>query len=180
MARRLLATVLALAAVPALASAQRTANDSALYAFSTGPAVATPTFPAPKGRTYKVAWDVTVAPDKPDGVVEGFRAPAGFLKQMDAQGVPRKNVHLAVVVHGTATRSLLQNDAYREQAGADNASIPLLQALDKAGVQVIVCGQALINRNVPRDRLLPFVKVATSAQMARAILHTEGYALFVP
>ncbi len=43
-------------------------------------------------------------------------------------------------------------------------------------MQIIVCGQALINRNVPRAELLPFVKVATSATAARAILAAQGYA----
>ncbi len=141
-----------------------------------GPEVTAPTFPAPTNLAYKVSWDVTTGPTDPAELVAGFRRPAGFLRQMDQQGVPRKNVKLAIIVHGTATRSLLNNAAYMAATGKDNASIALLEALNEAGVQIIVCGQALINRNVPRADLLPFVKVATSATAARAILAAQGYA----
>jgi len=123
---------------------------------------------------------VNVGPESPDKVVDGFRRPANFFRLADVNGVPRRNVHLALIVYGTATRSLLRNDAYKAATGVDNASAPLLEALHAAGVQIIVCGEALINRNVPRDQLLPFVQVATTATMARAILHTQGYATFQP
>lgn len=138
------------------------------------------TFPASRDLVYRVAWGVNVGPDKPDQVVAAFRSPANFLYLGDANGVPRTNVHLAIVVWGTATHSLLRNDAYRAARGADNASLPLLQALNDAGVQVIVCGEALINRKIARGDLLPFVKVAPSATMGLATLHAQGYAIFRP
>ena len=43
-----------------------------------------------------------------------------------------------------------------------------------------MCGEALINRKLDRRDLLPFVKVAPTATMALATLHTEGYAIFRP
>ena len=135
---------------------------------------------APKNLVYRVAWDVTVGPEKPDEVTAGFRAPANFLMMTDTSGIPRTNVHLAIIVHGTATRSLLQNDAYKAATGVDNPNIALLEALNGAGVQVIVCGQALVNRKVPRDRLLPFAKTSISATLARAVLHAQGYATMTP
>jgi intracellular sulfur oxidation DsrE/DsrF family protein len=98
----------------------------------------------------------------------------------DANAVPRSNVHVAIVVWGSATHSLLKNEAYKAAKGSDNASISLLQALDDAGVQVIVCGVALINRKLSQSDLLPFVKVAPTATHALATLHAQGYALFRP
>ncbi len=160
--------------VPSTAHAQRGAD--LLRRMADGPEVTGPTFPAPTTLTYKISWDVTNGPNDPADLVQGFRRPAGFLRQMDQQGVPRANIKLAIIVHGTATRSLLTNAAYKAQTGKDNASIALLEALHEAGVQIIVCGQALINRNVPRAELLPFVKVASSATAARAILAAQGYA----
>lgn len=138
------------------------------------------TFPASKTATYRIAWAVNVGPERPDSVVPGFRSVANFLRVGDANGVPRANQKLAIVVWGTATHSLLADDAYRAARGVGNASIPLLQALHDAGVQIIVCGEALMNRKLdPRD-LLPFVKIAPTATMALATLHTEGYAIFRP
>lgn len=135
------------------------------------------TFPASKELVYRVAWGVNVGPAQADSVVPGFRSPANFLYVGDANGVPRGNVHLAVVVWGTATHSLLKNDAYKAAKGADNATIPLLQALNEAGVQIIVCGEALINRKLARDDLLPFVKIAPTATMAIATLAAQGYTI---
>ena len=132
---------------------------------------------APKSMVYKVSWDVTAGAEKPDSATNGFRVPANFLMMTDTSGIPRKNVHLAIIVHGTATRSLLQNDAYKAQTGVNNPNIPMLEALHAAGVQVIVCGQALLNRNVPREQLLPFVKVSISATLARAVLGAQGYTI---
>ena len=143
-------------------------------------AVTNPTFPAPHDLIYKMAWHVTEGPTDPKARVQGFGTPANFLRLMDVNGVPRSNVKLAIIVHGTATPSLLENAAYKARTGADNASVALLTALHEAGVQIIVCGQALINRNVPRDQLLPFVKVATTATSAHGILEAQGYAVLAP
>ena len=144
------------------------------------PAVTDPDFVAPKDLVYKMAWHVTEAPEQPTGIAAGFRSPASFFRLMDANGVARSNVKLAIIVHGTATPSLLNNAAYKARTGADNGSIALLTALNEAGVQIIVCGQALINRNVPRNQLLPFVKVATTATSAHAILAAQGYEVVSP
>lgn len=175
--RRLSAVLVALAAVPMLATAQR---PDVINQQAASPLASEITFPASKTLTYRIAWGVNVGPEKPDSVVPGFRAPANFLYVGDANGVPRANVNLAIVVWGTATHSLLTNEAYRAAKGADNASIPLLQALNDAGVQIIVCGEALINRKIDRRGLLPFVKIAPTATMALATLHAQGFAVLRP
>jgi intracellular sulfur oxidation DsrE/DsrF family protein len=170
-------TVLAASAPCALVAQDA---DAVLRQHANQPLIKSPSFPAPKDLTYKVSWDVNVGPEKPEGVPDGFRRPAGFLMQTDDNGVPRSNVRLAIIVYGTAARSLLDNAAYKQQAGADNASIALLEALHASGVRIIVCGEALLGRNIPRDRLLPFVEVATTATLARATLAMQGYATFAP
>jgi intracellular sulfur oxidation DsrE/DsrF family protein len=123
---------------------------------------------------------VKVGPAKPDSVVPGFEEAARYLHVSDANGVPRSNVHLAIVVWGSATHSLLTNEAYRAAKGADNASVQLLEALNDAGVQIIVCGVALINRKLSSGDLLPFVKVAPTATHALATLHAQGYGILTP
>ena len=137
-------------------------------------------FPASRELTYRIAWGVNVGPDSAHTVVPGFQAPAGFIRTADANGVPRANLNVALVVWGSATHSLLKNDAYRKVKHADNGSIATLERLRDAGVQIIVCGEALRNRNIDRADLLPFVKVAPTATMALATLHAQGYAVFRP
>lgn len=167
----------AICIIPSAAIAQ---GGTVIERQAASPLATDPTFPASKTLAYRIAWAVNVGPEKPDSVVPGFRSTANFLYVGDANGVPRSNVHLAVVVWGTATHSLLKNEAYKAARGVDNASIPLLQALSDAGVQIIVCGEALINRKLDRKDLLPFVKIAPTATMALATLHAQGYAVFRP
>jgi len=138
------------------------------------------TFPAPKDATYRLAWGINAAPDEEDGVVSRLRRPAHFLFLADHNGVPRKNVRLAVVVWHDATYSLLRNDAYKALKGTDNRTIPLLEALHQAGVEVIACGEAVAVFKLRHADLLPFVKVAPSAMMALATLHTQGYVSWLP
>ena len=161
---------------PAALAAQT--GEALIQKLGASPPTANPTFPAARDVEYKVAWDVNKGPETPGALVEGFRLHANFLVLADQEQVPRKNVHLAIIVYGTAAQSLLARDAYKAATGAENESIPLLEALNAAGVKVIVCGVALINRKIPREGLLPFVQVATSATMARATLHAQGYATF--
>lgn len=163
-------------ASPAVSHAQ--SGDALIRKLGVGAPVPDPTFPADRSLTYRVAWDVTAAPEKPGELAGGFRRPANFLTMTDAEGVPRSQVHLAIIVFGGATRSLMHDAAYSAANGVANGSIPLLQALDAAGVEIIVCGQSLANNRIARDQLLPFVKVATSATMARATLAARGYATF--
>ena len=179
--RYLIPVLAAVLALPSAAHAQQQAGAAgAIQKEGASPLAPNSTFPASKELQYRIAWGVNVGPATPDSVAPGFRAPANFLYVGDANGVPRANVHLAIVVWGTATHSLLKNEAYRAAKGTDNASLPLLQALDDAGVQIIVCGEALINRKIARSDLLPFVKIAPTATMGLATLHAQGYAVFRP
>ena len=97
-----------------------------------------PSHPGQKDLVYKVAWDVTQGAATPTERAAGFSTPANFLVMADENGLDRKNVHLAIIVHGTATQTLLGNDAYKAATGVDNPNIALLEALNDAGVQIIV------------------------------------------
>lgn len=174
---RRIALLLAVATLTAAPLAAQSGEDLIRQIGGT-PAVLDPNFRAPASTEYKLAWHVTEAPQNPADIAPGFRSPPNVLRQLESNGVPRRNIKMAVIVHGTATPSLLNNAAYRARTGADNGSIALLTALHEAGVQIIVCGEALINRNVPRDQLLPFVQVATTATLAHVILAAQGYTIF--
>ncbi len=165
-------------ATPTRAAAQT--GDALLQKAGSFIPVPDPSFPADKTVEYRVAWDLTDGPAKPGDVTPGMARPANFLMQTDANGVSRKKVHLALIVHGAATQAVLDNAHYRAATGVDNPNVALMQAMTDAGVEIIVCGQSLAQRKITRDQLLPFVKVATSATLARATLHAQGYATFTP
>jgi len=176
--RALVLAVLAATASPAVVAGQ--GGEALIRKVGTPAPVPNPTFAGDKTVDYKVAWDVTEAPAAPGDLTPGIARPASFLMLAEANGIDRARVHLAILVYGGATSAVLTNEAYRAATGVDNPNIALLRAMTDAGVQVIVCGQALAGKKIARDQVLPFVKVATSATFARATLHAQGYATFQP
>ena len=128
------ATLFALSAalliLPRLAIAQ--AGEDILRKAGTFAPVPDPSFPGDKSVEYKVVWDVTDGPAKPSELTPGLARPAGFLMQTDANGINRKRVHLALIVHGAATTAMLTNEQYKAATGVDNPNIALMQAIVEA------------------------------------------------
>lgn len=174
--RRLLPALVAVAlvvvalAAPAIASAQ----TGAIPGVPPIREVPRTTFTPDPALTYKYFWNHTDSA-KTGEVNPGFQAVATMYNALRADGVPASQIKLAIVLHGRATVDLMANAPYKARMGRDNPNIAILEQLSKAGVDIIVCGQALFNRNVPRDDLLPLVQVARSAGYAHMILAAKGY-----
>ena len=100
---------------------------------------------------------------------------ARYLNMHAQAGLPRDQVLAAAVVHGTAGKSMLANDAYREEFGVDNPNAQLIQELIDAGVEVVLCGQTAGARGIDRERLLPGVTVSLSAMTALFAFQERGY-----
>lgn len=133
------------------------------------------TFTVPAGATYKVAWDIAVGSAKPGDANSAYDVPARFVNQAAVMGMARNATELAVVIHGSAGEEMLNNDEYRARKGVDNPNIALLEEMSKAGVKIIICGQTVGSRKMPRDKMLPFVLVAPSATWAHAVLQQQGF-----
>ncbi|HEY3286046.1 MAG TPA: DsrE family protein [Gemmatimonadaceae bacterium] len=163
---------------PSAAAAQ--SGEATLRQYGTPTPVPNPSFHGDKTVEYKVLWDVSTAPARPSEMPAGMARPANFLMIADANGIERAKVHLALIISGGAVGSVMTNEAYQAVNGVDNPNIALMKAMSDAGVQIIVCGQAMAGRKISREQVLPFVLVATSATFARATLHAQGYATFAP
>ncbi|MEO6444439.1 MAG: DsrE family protein [Gemmatimonadaceae bacterium] len=137
--------------------------------------IVNPTFEVPKDLTYRVSWDILAGSSKPSEANAAFDGPARFINQSVGNGIPRANMQLAIVVHGTAGEELLGNAEYRVRKGSDNPNVAILEEMSKAGVRIIICGQTMAGRKMTRDQLLPFVQVAPSATWAHAVLQTQGF-----
>lgn len=168
----LLLAALAVAAVP-LAAQQQT--GTVIRSGGTFAPVPDPTFEVPRDLTYRVAWDINKGSDAPDKANDAFGLPARLLNQSVAAGVPLSNIQMAIVVHGSAGEELLSHAEYRKRKGSDNPNAALLKELADAGVRIIICGQTVANKKMPRDQLLPFVLVAPSAAWAHAVLQAQGF-----
>ncbi|MEM9397259.1 MAG: DsrE family protein [Pseudomonadota bacterium] len=128
--------------------------------------------PLPSDTRFKLAIDI-VAGGEPGKINGKFETAASFLNLQHANGIPPEQVEIALVVHGSAHRDLLNDDAY----GAVNPNADILEALQKHGVKVYYCGQSAVYRNVTASDLLPGVELSLSATTTHVLLQQQGYSL---
>jgi intracellular sulfur oxidation DsrE/DsrF family protein len=93
----------------------------------------------------------------------------------ESSGIPRKNIHPVIVVHGDALDALLTNEKYKKKYGIDNPNIPLIKELQSYGANILVCGQAMTWGKLEKQDLLPGIKQALSAQTAITSYLVRGY-----
>ncbi len=129
-----------------------------------------------KNTQYKAVFNLTGG-GEPDKVNGGLDRVARTVNVFASAGVPTSRLQLVVVVHGPATPIVLDNAHYREKFKTDNPNIELIDALGKAGVKVVVCGQALAHNKFANDWVNPKVELTLSAITDLIILEKQGYTL---
>ncbi len=130
----------------------------------------------PAGTEFHIAFDLAAANEST--LNRTLESAARFLNMQVEAGVPAERIHLAIVVHGSATFDVAGAEAYeRKYPGAENPNAALVDALIKAGVRIIVCGQSAAGQGVKKTDLLPGVELALSAMTAHALLQQQGYTL---
>lgn len=95
---------------------------------------------------------------------------------MVASGVPLSQLHYVALIHEKAAFVVLRNPYYHLLKGADNPNLVLLRELRKAGVRLLVCGQALAAMQVRQSWIDPDVEVSLSALSDEIIYGNKGYA----
>ena len=97
--------------------------------------------------------------------------------------MPSANTKFALIVHGPggptlgAVDALLSNASYRAKFGVDNPNLPMLSALKRAGVEIMVCGQFLGAMKIDPKTLCPDVNIAAEAFLTLTTYQNNGYAL---
>ena len=111
--------------------------------------------------------------------LKGLDRAATIANLYEQAGVgPSNGMKLAVVIHGTATKATLTDEAYaRYSDGARNPDLEVIRRLRKAGVEIYVCGQALARQKFRTDEVAPDVTVAVSAATVHINKQTDGYVL---
>ena len=132
--------------------------------------------PDPK-LVYNIVIEVQRASEKPDTINWALNNVARLLNLHSAGGVPAKNMHVVLAIHGGATFITMSNEAYREKYKVDNPNLQLFKELDEAGVKMFVCGQSMIARGVDKDKMVPQTKIALSMLTTLTTYQTKGYAL---
>lgn len=130
-----------------------------------------------KDADYKIVFNMTGGGDA-DKVNPSLDRVARAVNIFTSAGVPLSRLHFVVVIHGPATPSVLDNAHYREKFSVDNPNLKLIGELEKAGVKVEVCGQALAHQNFQQSWVDPQVRITLAAITDIVILEQEGYVLF--
>lgn len=128
-----------------------------------------------KEKEYKAIFDIyTDSPDT-DKVNPLLRTVARYLQIHQQHGVPKENMKVAVIIHGVATKNVLDNDAYKKLFGSKNPNAELIKALKDAEVDLYVCGQSYAGRGYEPKEKLSEVKTSLSAMTALVWFQTSGY-----
>ena len=121
----------------------------------------------------KVVVDVT-AGAQDGGVNKGLDRAARFVNLFTLGGA--NDFKMAVVLHGGATKEALSNEAYMKLFSKPNPNADLLHQLRQAGVEVLVCGQALTHAGYRPAQTSSDVDVALSAATAIINRQMRGFA----
>jgi intracellular sulfur oxidation DsrE/DsrF family protein len=130
-------------------------------------------------RTYKIVFDMTSGPAKPDEVDPALDHVARAVNLYVAAGVPLSHLKFVAVAHGKATPLVLDDEHYRAAFGVANPNLPLIADLKKAGVIVAVCGQGAAEYHYDYAWIDKSVTLTYSALTTVANLQQAGYA-YVP
>ena len=142
-----------------------------------GRAVALPegAFQPDRSITYQVVFDITTGAPSASEVNPGLDKVARFLNVFATAGVEPQTMELVAVLHGDATEAALSDEAYRRKESRANPNTPLIAALERAGVEVYVCGQALAHQNIPHADVAEPVEIALAALTLTATLAQRDY-----
>ncbi len=124
---------------------------------------------------YKVVIDVTDAVKDSTRIIRPLLEAARTYNLNIANGVPKRKMEMAVVVHAGAVNALLSEEAYQQKYGVPNPNIAAIRALKKEGVDIYVCAQILSVYKIPEDDIFKSVDIAISARTALITLDQKGY-----
>lgn len=129
--------------------------------------------------TYRVIFDLSQGgPD--DRPLKGLDRVARLANMLAAGGVDADHRRIVVVLHGAATPAVLSDAAWEARGkGGVNPNSALIRALIAAGVEVRLCGQAMVGHAIEESEVEPDVTVDLAALMTVVHHQQAGYALIV-
>lgn len=111
----------------------------------------------------KVVFDITASTTATE-VNPGLDRVARLLNLYSAAGLKAGDIQITAVLHGDATFAALEDSEFADRLGAErNPNLELIAALQQAGVEVLVCGQALNYKQVADSAVSPTIPIASSA-----------------
>ncbi len=127
-------------------------------------------------KHYQVIFDVVSGSNDPRTINPGLMRVARAVNVFAAAGVPLEHLNFIAIIHGDATRSVVNSSVYEKWFGIENPNVALVSALKEAGVKVRVCGQVLNHWQIADEDVNDEIEITPSALTTLAIYGNEGYA----
>lgn len=128
-------------------------------------------------QEYKIVVEIEKESERPDSVSWALNNVARLINLHVMAGVKLEQLHVVIAIHSGAIYTVMNNEAYRNRYKVDNPNLGLFEALDKAGVRIVACGQSIMFRKVDRFKMAPQVKVASSMITTLTSYQMKGYAV---
>lgn len=127
----------------------------------------------------KILVDVTVGGPREE-INPGLEKLARFVNIYASAGKSPAHANIVAVLHGDATQLALDDAAYGEAFSTKtNPNVELMRDLQAAGVEFLVCGQALTLKGFQPEQTHDQVTVAVSGLTALVNYQQDGYS-YVP
>jgi intracellular sulfur oxidation DsrE/DsrF family protein len=131
-----------------------------------------------EGKQVKIIIELVSGNETPEEHSFWVNNIARLMNLHGMEGVSSANLDVKVIVHGPAVFDLLSHGNYFEKYRIPkNPNIPVWEALDEAGADIIICGQSLIARDLGRNEIWEKTNVATSALTTITKNVADGYVL---
>ena len=128
-------------------------------------------------QEYKIVIEVKEVKNKPEEVNWALNNLARMLNLHAVGGVAKEKIHVVLAIHGEASYTVMNDEAYQKKYKVSNPNLDLYSSLEKSGVRIVVCGQSLIAREIDRTKLVPEVKIGVSMLTTLTSYQMKGYAL---
>jgi intracellular sulfur oxidation DsrE/DsrF family protein len=127
---------------------------------------------------YKVVFSVNRDPQSPEDVNPMFNAIATYVNTLGQHGVPPENRNIVAMIHHRTEGFdiVMTNEAYKERHGRDNPNIEIIRKLTQAGVDIRLCGQGLVGREIDAKDVNPDIQIDLWAMTSLINLAMKGYA----
>ncbi len=131
---------------------------------------------SPKQK-HKIAIDLTMASNDSSKVNTGITEIGRTFNLHVANGAPKENISMVVVIHGPAVRSFVRDDLYAKRYGIPNPNLPAIRELSQNGVKFYICGQSLGILKMSKESFASELSVTVSAKTAVTDFQSKGYAM---
>jgi len=130
-----------------------------------------------KDKTYKIIFDAYTDGENIEKINPSINTVARFINMHAQHGIKLEDMKIILVLHGKATKNVLNDASFMEKYKTANPNLKLIAALKKAGVKTYVCGQSFTYHGFNKNDLSTNAEMSLSALTALVYYQTNGYQL---